>query len=193
MYHIVVVCGYGCDLNSPLRLYLKRVARFCELETPEHIILCGGTTQQKNFPGCTEARVIAEFLKHEIDFHTYQNTGFFDNVKWNPDWHILGNSYTTYENIRDASRVIKRISLPLAQITIFCEATRALKVAILARHFMGFPPEHNGPEIRIETDSWERMHPFKELVGTIKDFAAIYLPFLNTLQRRQRIAKSKTR
>lgn len=178
--NIVVVCGYGCNLHSPLQRYLERVARFCEVEVPRHIILCGGATQRKSFPGYTEAGVMKNFLTCEIDFH--------------PEWHILDNSYTTYENVRDAAITIRELYLPASnQITIFCEATRALKVAILARYFMGFPPEHGGPEIRIETDSWERMHPFKELIGTIKDFAAIYLPFLNTLQRWQRIAKSKMR
>ena len=184
---IVVVCGYGCNLDSPLKPYLNRVARLCELQKPEHVILCGGATQRRTFPGRTEAGVMGEYLSGKIDFR---------KTEWIPAWHTLADSYTTYENIRDAAKVINGMNGAINRpniITIFCEATRALKVAILARHFLGFPPEHGDPDIRIETDSWERMHPLKELVGTLKDAGAIYVPWLNTIQRRQREAKSKVR
>jgi hypothetical protein len=77
------------------------------------------------------------------------------------------------------------------RITIFCEATRALKVAALARYFFGFPPAHSLSHIRIETDSWELMHPAKELVGTLKDFASIYVPGFNRLHSWHRRRKAR--
>lgn len=192
---VVVVCGYGCNLDSPLMPYLNRVADFCRKKRPDAIILCGGATQQKSFPGRTEASVMYGYLYDTLD-------QIAAPPDWHPAWFAEDESFTTYENIRDAAAVIKMLHAADEassfrgrgeEITIFCEATRALKVAILARHFLGFPPANGKPPIRIETDSWELMHPLKEFIGTIKDAAAIYLPLLNWFQRRQRIKKSKTR
>jgi len=184
---IVVVCGYGCNLDSPLKPYLDRVLRFCEERHPVAIILCGGATQQRSFPDETEASVMYKYLKPLEHFH--------------PMWFVLGGSYTSYENIRDAAVEIDKLrAAPWHgmeprhdEITIFCEATRALKVAMLARHFLGFPPERGEPPVRIETDSWELMHPTLELVGTFKEWLAIRLPFFNDLQSARRMRKSLTR
>lgn len=181
---IVVVCGYGCDLDSPLKPYLDKVIGFGMLRKPDAIVLCGGATMRKRFPDETEASVMYKYLKPLEAYH--------------PMWFVLGDSYTTYENIRDAAWVIGHDITEVTgerefEIVIFCEATRALKVAMLARHFLGFPPERGMPPIRIETDSWEPMHPTHELIGTIKEWLAIRFPFLNTLQRTARIRKSETR
>jgi hypothetical protein len=61
-------------------------------------------------------------------------------------------------------------------------------VSFLARHFFGL-----SPTIKIKTSSWELGHHFKEYIATTKDVLACYLPFLNTIQRAQRIAKAKLR
>lgn len=185
---IVVVCGYGCNLDSPLKSYLDRVLAWCTTHRPDAIILCGGATQQTSFPHQTEAKVMREYL------------GPLEPL-YHPQWAILGASYTTYENISDAAAVIATIkarpwygSDPRHdEITIFCEATRALKVAILARHFLGFPPAKGEPDIRIETGSWERMHPVKELAGTVQTWLATKFPVLNTWQSRKVRAKSVNR
>jgi hypothetical protein len=189
---IVVVCGYGCNLDSPLRPYLDRVAKYCARVRPEYIILCGGQTQQKSFPGRSEADVMYDYLYKRLD----------SAPNFHPGWFTEDESFTTYENIRDAAAVIRRLeaaeeshegwSRPPA-VTIFCEATRALKVAMLARHFIGFPPSAGGAPIRIETDSWELMHPTLELVGTLKEWLAIRFPFFNDIQSRTRRRKSLTR
>lgn len=182
---IVVVCGYGCNLESPLKGYLDKVIGYCMTRHPDAILLCGGATQQKSFPGETEASVMYQYLKPLRAYH--------------PMWYKLSDSYTTYDNIRDAAMAIRAIeqltqtTLPDNEIVVFCEATRALKVAMLARHFIGFPPAEGGPVIKIETDSWELMHPTTELVGTVKEWLAIKFPFLNTIQRNARIRKSQNR
>lgn len=183
---VLVVCGYGCNLDSPLKPYLDRVVRFCREKKPGVVILCGGPTQQKSYPVHTEAIVMYLYLLEKL--------GTLED--WHPAWYTEDESFTTYDNIRDAAVIIKkrrRCEMEGEEITIFCEATRALKVALLARHFLGFPPERGEPDIRIETDSWERMHPFWELIGTIKDAMAIHLPYLNTIQRRNRMEKAKKR
>lgn len=181
---VVVVCGYGCNLESPLKPYLDRVARFCERAKPDHIILCGGATQRKLFPSRTEAGLMQEYLARTMVIP----------ITWTPSWHTLADSYTTYENIRDAANLINGMNRSIyisTEITIFCEVTRSLSVVGLARKFLGFPPAKGEEDIRIKTDSWERAHPLKMLWSTIKTYLAIYLPWLNTLQRRSRIAKSK--
>lgn len=191
---IVVVCGYGCNLDSPLRPYLDKVVAWAKANKPDFIILCGGATQQVSFPNETEASVMERFLYERLD-------SFAAEHNWHPGWWLEGTSYTSYENIRDAARVIADLKNrpwngfrePKDEITIFCEATRALKVAILARHFMGFPPERGEPMIRIETDSWELMHPSLELLGTFKEWLAIRFPMFNTFQSRSRRKKSLLR
>lgn len=181
---IVVVCGYGCNLDSPLKPYLDKVIGYGMLRKPDVIMLCGGATQQKSFPDKTEASVMYTYLKPLEAYH--------------PMWFVLDDSYTTYDNIRDAARAINGEVAAVTgekdfDIVIFCEATRALKVAMLARHFLGFPPERGLPPIRIETDSWELMHPTLELIGTIKEWFAIRFPYFNTIQRNARIRKSRKR
>lgn len=181
---IVIVCGYGCDLESPVKSYLDRVIGYCMTRQPDAILLCGGATQRKSFPAETEADVMYKYLKVLEMYH--------------PMWFVLPDSYTTYDNIRDAAYAIREIekmtmtTLADNEIIIFCEATRALKVALLARHFIGFPPANGGLPIKIETDSWEKGLT-KELFGTIKEWLAITFPFLNTIQRSIRIWKSRNR
>jgi hypothetical protein len=101
-------------------------------------------------------------------------------------------SYTSYENIRNAAEVtadtLSFAAMPKpgfddpkmidARIVIFCEASRALKVKILARHFFGFPPERGYPDVEIRTVSWELMHPLKELKATVYDTLSLYVPGL---------------
>jgi len=178
---VVIVCGYGCNLDSPLQRYLDRVLLFCKEQRPEHVILCGGATQQKSFPGLTEAQLMYKYLRG----------GPYFVLGWHPNWFVKDDGYTAYDNIRNAADVVGDLLLDGPKITIFCEATRALKVADLARHFLGFPPDYGAPDIRIETDSWERRHPGKELRDTIRTHLAIRLPFLNWFERRRRIAKAK--
>lgn len=188
---IVIVCGYGCDIGSPLRPYLDKVVDFCNSVRPEVIILCGGATQRKRFPGRTEAEVMHNYLKGRL----------VHSEHWQLMFYIKDDSYTTYENIRDAARVVAELKMwpwsglepRLDEITIFCEATRALKVAILARYFLGFPPEHGEPAIRVETDTWELDDPLKELESARRTVMAINWPWLNYIQRCEAITKSMLR
>ncbi len=184
-WRVVIVCGYGCNLDSPLTPYLNRVARFCQEKTPDAVILCGGATQQTSFPGWTEASVMACYLKSKIGipFST-----------WQPHWFLADDSFSVYENIRDAATAIREHwRSDGIEITIFCEATRALKVGLAARWFLGFPPKHGLSPIRLETDSWELMHPTWELISTIEMELTLRFPLINWFRRRQRIRKSKTR
>ena len=64
---IVVVCGYGCHLDSPLDwVYLPRIKRFISEQSPDLVILCGGYTQRKSAPGISEARLMFNWLRKEM-------------------------------------------------------------------------------------------------------------------------------
>ncbi len=179
----VVVCGYGCDLNSPLKPYLDRVLEFCRRHRPVAIILCGGATQRRTFPGWTEAGVMQDYL---APLHK----------EFQPKWFFRGDCYTTYENIRDAAEALDMLKRVHGEgdreIIIFCEATRALKVAMLARHFMGFPLLHGQPAVRIETASWEK-GIWREFRGTVWAWLAIRFPIVNTIQSWRARRKSRNR
>ncbi len=142
--HIVIVCGYGCHLDTPLRPYLDRVFRFIRNEHPNAVIFCGGYTQQKTAPGVSEAGLMREYTRAD-QF---------------PEWMLKvfteDDSYTTFDNIKKASEIIRRqLCIADGRITIFCEATRSTHVIRIARHFMGDLVD-SIDDITVETASWER-------------------------------------
>lgn len=190
---IVIVCGYGCSLDSLLMPYLNRVADFCRGFMPNDIILLGGATQRKLFPGKTEADVAYSYLSSILPSWSYFGPA-------NPIWHRAYDVYTAFDAIKEAAVIVNDLHLADEassfhgrgeKITVFCEATRALKVDMLIRHFLS--RKANEPRVHLETVSWELGSPSRELVGTIQTWLSIRVPFLNTLLRWQRIRKSKTR
>ena len=116
---------------------------------------------------------------------------------WHQSHWIQIDSYTTYDNIRLAAEKIRTVgffhNVPGGnfKITIFCEAQRALKVILLSRHFMRDLVE-NVDSITIETVSWERADPVRELKTTIMTWLAIKYPWLGLAERerRRRIRRS---
>jgi hypothetical protein len=174
----VVVCGYGCNLNSPLKPYLDRVVAYLKETGIREVIFCGGYTQRKSFPGTCEAGVMARYVEARVS----DVVAMWEN-----------GSYTAYDNIKAAAELIRRTQ-PDAwtpRVTVFCEATRALKVDILVRHFM--PRKDDELPIHVETDSWELGSPIKELWAAFLALLATKFPIVNTYQRRKNIAKSKNR
>ncbi len=95
-------------------------------------------------------------------------------------------SYTTYENIQNAVRHIRYVlKEEKVQITIFCEAQRALKVSLLARHFMRDLVK-DVDDLRVETVNWERANPVRELKTTVLTWLAIKFPLLGIAERESR-------
>lgn len=180
--YIVVVCGYGCHLDTPLRPYLDRVFRFIQDEHPNAVIFCGGFTQHKTAPGVSEAALMRNYVCPE---------GL-------PFLRVIAEdgSYTTHDNIKMASRIIRECLCVnennTARITIFCEATRAANVVMLTRHFMGDLVE-SIDDITVETASWERADPFKQAGNLIYNKLAITYPWLGLAEResRRRIRRSQ--
>ncbi len=106
---------------------------------------------------------------------------------------IENDSFTTLENIKNASEIIRRqICIADNRITIFCEATRSANVVMLARHFMGDLVD-SIDDITVETASWERADPFRQAGNLIHNKLAITCPWLGLAERerRRRIRRSE--
>ena len=174
----VVVCGYGCHLVPELTRYLDTVADYINRCEPDALVLCGGLTQQASAPDRTEALVMLEYLEMP------------GKLRHRPYLFLEDGSFTTSENLRGASIILEHRNV--RRLIIFCEATRSLKVSILARHFFGFPPAHGLPPIQIRTVSWELMHPLRELKATIYDALSLYVPGLAWWWGRRRRKKART-
>ena len=172
--HVVVVCGYGCHIDTPLRPYLGRVFRFVQDEHPEAIIFCGGFTQKKTAPGVSEANLMHDYTRAD-QFPEFMLKVFIED-----------GSYTTFDNIKKAANIIQgQLWGPTHRITIFCEATRAANVVMLARHFMGNLVD-SIDDITVETASWERADPFKQVGNLIYNKLAIKYPWLGLAEREHR-------
>ncbi|MCC6405285.1 MAG: YdcF family protein [Candidatus Yanofskybacteria bacterium] len=178
---LVIVNGYGCDLDSPLKQYLDAVVAFLD-ENPSCVVFTGGQTQRRSFPGMSEASVMASYVRSQV-----------------PDLECVleDRSYTTYDNIRNAAMLVREKGWEPDRILIFCEATRALKVMLLARHFFKEWWDSQSPvlpnrerRLQMMTSSWELMHPASELFATVWDWVALTFPFLNEMRSQQRHEKS---
>ena len=171
--HIVIVCGYGCHLVPELQGYLDRVVRFCNEQQPDCLILCGGFTQRKSAPHRSEAGVMKEYI--------------IPALKYVPKLvYAEENSYTMPDNIENATKRMRNDGFleDSTTLTVFCEATRALKTDLLVRHFIR-------RRATIETASWELMSPAKQIVSTLYDGAAIKPPPLARYFRNQRLKRAE--
>jgi len=124
---VFVVNGYGCHVVPVLVRYGARIIRMANEMNPKIIMLCGGATQQKTAPNKSEAEVLEWIL-----FYALQHEMLF-TVQ--PEIILEEDSFTTLGNIRNAAHLLR--NTPFDRIVFFCEAQRALKTLILARHFFG--------------------------------------------------------
>jgi hypothetical protein len=173
--HIVIVCGYGCHLVPELQGYLDRIVQFCNEQQSDCLILCGGFTQRKSAPGMSEARLMKEYI--------------LPRLKYSPSLVFLEeNSYITPDNIKNAAETIRTkdlLNIDLTtKLTVFCEATRALKVDDAIRYCIG-------RRATIETASWELMSPTKQIISTLYDWATIRFPPLACYLRNQRLKRAE--
>lgn len=180
--HFFLINGYGCHLDTPLgRVYLPKMLKFIQENQPDYILCLGGFTQRKSALGISEAKLML--------------TWFFDHMS-TPDQRrflIDENSYTTLENSRNGAVMIRRLvgsmklenNSPKILITHGCEATRAANVVMLDRHFMGDLVE-SIDDITVETASWERADPFKQVKNLVYNKLAITYPWLGLAERERR-------
>ena len=183
--HVVIVNGYGCHLDTPLKPYLDRVVRFINdipSDVSLQVIFSGGLTQQMTAPGITEANLMAEYVHMHPDRRRMGYLCFKEK-----------SAFTTYGNISGATELVYKwrantangVPFKSTKITIFCEATRAAHVVMLARHFL-LPFVKNIDDINVETASWERANPFKQVGNLIYNKLAITYPWLGLAERERR-------
>lgn len=191
----MIVCGYGVVLDSPLgNLYLPEVVKFCQENRPDEIYLCGGPTQQVtahrlyNRP-MSEAQVMKEWI--------------LDHAPSIPvvPIRVLGESFTTKENISHASELAFRQMQQEAymphtgyRFTIFCETQRALKVILYSRHYLLWLVRGNPDLIRVRTVNWELADPVREVKTTFAAWLDLKYPRLGIGERegRRRRLKAQT-
>lgn len=181
-HHVVVVNGYGCHLVPVLEKYLDKVIAFLSQNEVEHLVLCGGPTQQKTAPGMTEAKLMRDCIGERMRLPRHVT--------------LADDTYTSFENMKWANRVIRghfdgefvpSYDPRYTDVTIFCETQRSLKVALLAWLFL---PEY-WQRTRILGETWERRPPFAELKATIADVLAFYVPGVAGYMRRKRMKRAR--
>jgi len=173
-------------------VYLPMVQKFIEDNGDRivAIIFCGGFTQAKTANGYSEAYVMSSFITQDTDERL-------------PDIYLEEDSYTTYYNSKNAVLIIEEIldarqlvasgSNEDIRIVIACEATMSANVMMLARHLMSHLVKEPLDNITVETASWERADPFKQVVNLVYNKLAITFPWLGLAEReeRKRIYKAK--
>jgi len=179
---ILIVNGYGCQLVPVLVGYLDGVCAFMQSNVVDLMILCGGQTQRKTFPGVSEAQLMLDYIKGNI-----APTLIPDDVV------LLEDTYWTFENIVAAAKAINDREGVLnpddARMTIFCEAQRSLTVQIVAYQYLG---KYWG-RIKFKTVSWELRDPKKELDTADNVLRAIRYPRFADLMRIEKIRLSEER
>lgn len=170
--HVVVVNGYGCHLDTPLGdVYLPRVVRFINETQPDLIVFSGGETQRKTAPGISEAELMRKFVMPRLDRLPEKGFGC--------DAH----SYTTLENACGAAIWVNtHLSSKKVRVTFCCEATRAANVVMVGRHFF-YGLIDSIDDLTVETASWERADPFKQVQNLLYNKLAITYPWLGLAER----------
>jgi hypothetical protein len=194
MCRVVIVNGYGCDINSPLKPYLDEVIDFVVRSRTHIAVFCGAATQCNSFPGRTEARVMSEYVLAHLP------PGFGLAV------HHEEDSYTTCENAIGAARILRFLQSRLwdgrppepGELTVYCEAQRVFKVMLCYWLLLpDYRPKDGdpAPELRVSfrTASWERTNPLSEIPKLFNELLMLKIPAWRRYIRNIRIAKSATR
>lgn len=169
---VLLVCGYGCALTDGLERYLDRVSKFARDWNPDILILSGGFTQRMSFHHVSEARVMEEYL-----------------VAKNPKliYAIVRDeqAYTTPDNLSNAAQILrdKGVAEGEREVVIFCDALRALKVAIYAEDHLG--------QVTIETVHLDRSSAKGQIIPTLQAFVARRFPLVDRIHRSLRIRRSQ--
>lgn len=180
---IVIVYGYGCHLTDRYKEYLRRVANFLGSNLVDWLIFCGGESQKKSAPGISEAGLMRDFLEGdgENDWHEA-----YVGKRPLPKIFTESTSLTTPENVCFTATFLTKFDPKNYQLVIFCDASQALKVKILAEEIF---PEH---EIQIETcDFSGRGEAKKQLKATILEVLALKLPVLARWHHNQRVKRAE--
>ncbi|HZZ99198.1 MAG TPA: hypothetical protein VFK07_00610 [Candidatus Paceibacterota bacterium] len=188
---ILIVNGYGCHLDTPLgRIYLPKVVKYIKenYEQIGAVIFSGGYTQKKTARDISEALLMANYVKAKLG-----------DIRL-PVYRMQEVAYTSYDNTFYAALGIEDIRNILGvdpqakdiRIVHFCEAQRAPLVDMLDRHFLIRFVE-SIDDITIETASWERADPYRQVRNMIYNKLAIKYPWLGLAEREHRIRLERSK
>lgn len=191
---VVIVNGYGCNLDSPLKPYLDGVVDLILLRRARFAIFCGGATFQKSLPGRSESRVMSEYVLSRMP------PGY-------PLWvYHDEDSYMTCENAIGAARILRFLQRRLwdgqppapGEVIVCAETQRIFKVMLC--YWLLLPDYHpkdgdSSPELRVKfwTASWERANPLWEIPKLFNELLMLKVPAWRRYMRRKRIAASLNR
>ena len=193
--HVLIVNGYGPHIQfedpkldrflEGYRRYLERVAYFIDEYLPDFLVFSGGATQQKSAPGQTEAKIMFNYVFPRMNKVSREKYLQMRQVRLEERaFTTFGNSYYAHGAIFTAigTGVLKNEP---CLITHFCEAHRAPNVNQCDRAFLRTLIE-DIDDLRLETESWERADPFKQVANLVYNRLAIKYPRLGLAEREQR-------
>lgn len=157
-----LVNGYGHDLESPLgKVYLPKMLWMISVLQPTVVGCVGGVTEGRSYPDLSEARVMADWLaRHLAPEHAPGHVGAWDI-------RLVETTYSNYENSRGGAEILRLYAQGRKYVHIWhgCEAQRGLAVLLADRNFMADLVDDVCSDITLETASWERADPFKQVAN----------------------------
>lgn len=172
---IVLVFCYKCSLTPKYKRYLRDVARYVNANKAfvKAVIVSGGFSQLKSFPGMTESTVAVNFLRPKIS----------------ADIPILQEltALTTRGNVENSKALIKEFfNGNKFSVVIFCDAIRALKTKLVAeKFFKDYPFEMMTYDISRPGETK------KQLLAAFAELAALYFPPLDYVRNKFVSLKAK--
>lgn len=192
--HVLIVNGYGChtQFEDPkidrflkgYRRYLKRVARFIDEYLPDYLVFSGAETQQSSAPGRSEAKVMWDYVFPRLNKVAREKYLHMKQVGLEKRaFTTFYNSYYAYGALFTAIGTGVLRNEPCL-ITHFCEALRGPNVNQCDRAFLITLVE-DIDDLQLETESWERADPFKQVANLVYNRLAIKYPRLGLAEREQ--------
>lgn len=193
--HVLIVNGYGChtrfeDQNvdrflKGYRRYLDRAARFINEYLPDFLVFSGAETQQNSAPGRSEAKVMWDYIFPRLNKVARERYLHMKQVR------LEERAFTTFYNSHYAyGTIFMAIGTGVLKnepclITHFCEVHRGPNVNQCDRASLITLVE-DIDDLRLETESWERADPFKQVANLVYNRLAIKYPRFGLAEREQR-------
>jgi len=164
---LVVVLGYGCHLDEPMKNYLNSVVSFVATNDVVAVIVTGGYTNRKSAPGISEAGMMASYLKES----GVKTPIILDEI-----------SVTTNMNLRNIGKIIRELDLTNQRVVIFSDEARGFKVKVLARLIL-----NRWPEIKTYRLTRGVVAKLKQIfVAMPLNILALHFPFFERMELRRK-------
>lgn len=161
---LVIVCGYGCDPQGwMIQKYLDFSAKVASRAKNAIIIVTGGFTSPRQFPGISEAGMMKkELIRRGI----------------NPGGILLEEmALTTNQNLEFCRQIIDSLKEKPSVVYIVCDSIRGFKIRIIARKYFG------DYSFRILGFNFKRSlrEKLRQIPAAIKDILSLWFPFIERI------------